>query len=155
MDLIQFEINNDNYFKVPRYQNSIYDFENCLKKLIKEINKFIYYQCTYLNIIPPRITQDFSLEYNNNSFTKNKIENYLDKKEEQEEKIKSFYNKFYNALKILDNEELKYFTLVLYTKNQSHKEYGYLANMTDYETRVIRESTIIKLALALNIAVVK
>lgn len=158
MELLQIQNVSDDYIKVPFFSNTenMYDLDACSKKLVEEIKKFVFYQCKYINILPPRITQKFSLEYiPYNRTATSSVERACELKEKAEEKVKEFYNKFYEALKILNFDEIKYFTEVLYTKSQSHKNFGYDMNLSDYEVKQLRSSTIIKLALALDIAVMK
>ncbi len=147
-----------NYINVPAFSNKEKDFnlDACSKNLANEIKKFIFYQCKYVNLLAPRITQNFSLEFIPYSLSNtSSVERACELREDAEENVKKFYNKFYEALKVLNDLEIKYFTEVLYTRAQSHKTFGYDMNLSDYEVKRLRTSTIIKLSLALDIAVLK
>ncbi len=132
----------------------LYDVDKSLQKVSEEINKFIDLQCKYFNLMPPKITQDYKIYFSTYTIS-DKVGDSVAKKLDTLEEVKMYYNKFANALEVLNYEELVFFTEVLYSKQLKEYQCAEKLNTTTYLLKTIKESCILKLARALDVAVLK
>lgn len=155
MNLVNFEKIETDYLELPLYtETNNFDVKACYEKLVKKINTFIDLQCKYFNIMPPKLTQKYSVVYTDYTVS-DKILSYTETKLDTLEDVKIFYNQLAHAFRLLNKEEMTYLMEVLYYKRKSENQCAEYLNTTLYMLRQIKESCIVKMTQSLGCAVMK
>lgn len=156
MNLVKFDNQMVNNSTLPLYPNSLlskYDIRLCYENLCELVDEFIDLQCKYLNIMPPKITQDYKVIYSAYQIS-DSVSNNVTMRLDTLDEIKSFYNQIAGALTLLNYDEMVFFNEVIYNHN-SEALCADSLNITTYKLKQIKESCVIKMAKALNRAVMK
>lgn len=156
MELVQWNYQSSNFSDLPLYPNSLlgrYNIRRSYENLCEIVDQFIDLQCKYLNIMPPRITQDYKVVYTSYKVA-DVVGNHVAKRLDTLDEIKRFYNQLARALSLLNHDEMVYFIQVLYGHN-SESLCAEILNITTYKLKQIKESCVIKMTKALNNAVLK
>lgn len=147
--LVEFNIDETNTFKAPLDKDVIskYDIDECLEEVNKKIKEFKLKQSRYPEFSTPIITSNYNIRYD--CFI-SKINRPTEKKVELKDEIQQLYSDFVIALRSFTKNEFHYFNGCLY-HNRSINSIINELNTTYYLFKEIKESCIIKLAMALDV----
>lgn len=109
----------------------------------------------YRNVLPPSIaSQLFDIKVQSSSTNRSSIESFVEKRDEYDREYKQKLNEIYSILEDFSYHEKRFFKDYFINGVKLHnfeKEFGCGERMIDH----IKESSIIKFALALDIAIYK
>ena len=132
-----------------------YDYLKTNAKVKEYMSRFEDDYYRYVSVLPPSITSHLSeikvqTSFNNTST----IESYVIKKTEKEEKFLQTLNSILRVLDSFNEEEQRYFKGVFFLGN-SESVISEELQCADKRIRHIKKSSIIKFALAMDLAVLK
>ena len=132
-----------------------YDYLKTNAKVKEYMSRFEDDYYRYVSVLPPSITSHLSeikvqTSFNNTST----IESYVIKKTEKEEKFLQTLNVILRVLDSFNEEEQRYFKGVFFLGN-SESVISEELQCADKRIRHIKKSSIIKFALAMDLAVLK
>ena len=132
-----------------------YDYLKTNAKVKEYMSRFEDDYYRYVSVLPPSITSHLSeikvqTSFNNTS----SIESYVIKKTEKEEKFLQTLNVILRILDSFNEEEQRYFKGVFFLGN-SEPVISEELQCADKRIRHIKKSSIIKFALAMDLAVLK
>ncbi len=153
------EIFKDDEWKDCVLQSNIinkFNLKETKNNVVNMLGKFISLQYKYINITPPKITSNYELRYESFSScnTIDKIGYYIEKKYDTELKAKEFFEELGFVMNKLNHDELVVLKLYL-INNQSETIVADFIGVSRTLFRNIKDSCILKLALAFNLEVLK
>lgn len=151
--LVEFKIDEINTFKAPLDKDEIfkYNIEECFKNVKKKIKEFKLKQSRYPEYSSPIITSNYNIRYE--CFV-SKINRPTERSADLKDEIQNLYSDFVIALRSFTKNEFHYFNSCLYHNNSANSVINDL-NTTYYLFKEIKESCIVKLAMALEVEVLK
>lgn len=149
------EIDEINKYVLHSNVTDKYDMVKTKRNVEALLEEYLRLQYKYLEIIPPRITCNYDVKFNYNIGDKfEKISYYLDKKMSIEKEIKSFYFELQKVLKNMTKEEVAFFNNIL-LKKQSEESVCESLVLSRNGLKPIKNSCVLKLALAFNLEILK
>lgn len=131
-----------------------YDIELTKNEVIKLINKYQKLKYKYINLPAPKITTNYEIRYECFlPYQKNNSVNIIDLKLDTEIEIKKFYSLILDVINKMNKKERTFF----YEKLMNKKSEDYVAELLNISRKglqPIKNSCIIKFALAFNIEVI-
>lgn len=132
-----------------------YDYNKTKKKLENLIAKIAELECVFVNIKFPTITPSYEFRYE--CFTKKKVDkvgNYVERKLDTEAEIDELYSTLTKATELLTDSERYYFVEGI-LNGLSEEIIASNLNVSRTGFIPVKESCVIKMALALGLAVRK
>lgn len=144
-----------NKYVLSRKITEKYDMITTKKNVMLLLSEYLRLQYKYLEISPPKITYNYEIksDYQNKNMTDN-LSYYLDKKLKVETEIKAFYFEIEKVLKNMTREEL-IVTNYLLLKGNSEESVCEILGLSRTGLRPIKNSCILKIALAFNLEKLK
>ena len=132
-----------------------YDYAKTSARVKEYMSKFEDNYYRYVSILPPSITSHLSEIKVQSSFNNtSSIESYIIRKNEMEEKFVESLNTILKILDSFNDEEQRYFKGVFFLGN-SEPVISEELQCADKRIRHIKKSSIIKFALAMDLAILK
>ena len=131
------------------------DYYKTRKNVDKLMLQLEEYRYKVHSIQPPRITSSYEIRYegkSSNSNSTSKVESFVLKTIELEDKANELYERITKSLKTLSHDELLYFKCTYYSKMIEETICDYL-NISRDSLRRIKESCIIKIGMQFDIDV--
>lgn len=143
------------YDKLKKQIIMQYDYQKTKEKLENLLAKISELECIFVNIKFPTITPNYEFKYE--CFTQKKVDkvgNYVERKLDTEAEIDELYDSLTKATQLLSDSERYYFVENM-LNGLSEEIISANLNVSRTGFIPIKESCVIKLALALGIAVRK
>lgn len=126
----------------------LHNYEKCEEIVSKKIQKYLRSHFRVINLSPPRITVNYDMVWHPSSLISDSTGNFVARKIDAEAEAMEIYKIISSVWELLSYNERVYFTEVLLYKKSENYAIDQMKDITRYLLKQVKESCIIKLAMA-------